>query len=95
MSEQIKNPHVKTCENDPTNLDLHREQARQATLLEGLRDDVKEIKGVIIGSEKREGLIMDVDRLKRSRALFHAVLWVVFTTAIGTTATVLAAYFRS
>jgi len=74
----------------PTNLDLHREQARHATYLESMRDDVREIKEVLVGSDKREGLVMDVDRLKRSRALFHAVMWVVFTSAIGTAATVIA-----
>jgi hypothetical protein len=91
MSEEIKNPH---CVDHPTNLDLHREQARQATLLEGLRDDVKEIKEVLVGSGSRDGVLMEVDRLKRSRALFHAVLWLVFTAAIGTTATVIAAYVK-
>lgn len=92
MSEE-KQTH--TCEEaNPTNLDLHREQARQATLLEGLRDDVKEIKEVLLGSDRRDGVLMEVDRLKRSRAMFHAVLWVVFTAAIGTTATVIAAYIK-
>lgn len=92
MSEDRK---VVPCQDtDPTNLDLHREQARQATLLEGLRDDVKEIKDVLLGSERRDGVLMEVDRLKRSRSMFHAVLWVVFTAAIGTTATVIAAYIK-
>ena len=93
MSEEKQ---ISQCEefNNPTNLDLHREQARQATLLEGLRDDVKEIKEVLLGSDRRDGVLIELDRLKRSRAMFHAVLWVVFTAAIGTTATVIAAYIK-
>ena len=84
MSEQEKR--------DPTLLDLHIEQTRQATLLEGLRDDVGEIKNVLVGVDRRNGLVADVDRLKRSRAFSNAVLWLVFTTLIGTTATAIAAF---
>jgi len=80
----------KKYQNEPTNLDLHREQAVLGTCLKSLHDDVREIKEVLVGSDKREGLVMDVDRLKRSRTLFHAVLWVVFTSVVGTAATVIA-----
>lgn len=77
-----------------TLLDLHLEQAKQSTMLESLRTDVKEIKEVLVGGDQRQGLIVDIDRLKRSRALFHAVLWTVFTAAIGVAATVIAAAFH-
>lgn len=72
--------------------DLHMEQTSQGVVLTQLSNDVKEIKEVLVGSDHREGVVMDVDRLKRSRALFHATLWLVFTVAIGTSATVIAAY---
>ena len=74
----------------PSNLDFYREHANISANLSALREDVKEIKEVLVGNDKREGLVMDVDRLKRSRALFHAVLWVVFTSAIGIAATAIA-----
>lgn len=87
-------PHrnLKPPANNPTLFDLHLEQVKQGTTLDTLCEDISEIKEVLVGSDRREGIIVDVDRLKRSRALFHATLWVVFTTAIGTSATVIAAY---
>lgn len=94
MSENMEQSENQ-CEVHPTNLDLHREQARQATLLEGLRDDVKEIKGVLVGDDRRDGMVLEVDRLKRSRAMFHAVLWVCFTAIVGTAATVIASFVQN
>lgn len=76
----------------PTNLDLHREQARQCALLEGMSNDVKEIKAVLLGSDSKPGMVLEVDRLKRSRAFVNAVLWTFFTASVGTGITVLAAY---
>lgn len=38
----------------------------------------------------RDGMRLDVDRLKRSRATHNAVLWVIFTTLIGVAGTVIA-----
>lgn len=93
MSEQIQNPHV-TQRDDPTNLDLHREQARHGVLLEELTRDVREIKDVLVGDDNRSGIVLDVDRLKQSRRLVHAVIWVVFTAIVGTTATLIAAYIH-
>ena len=90
MSDDLKNEHL-IIKRHPTNLDLLREQSRQAIILDSLRDDIREIKEVLVGSDKRQGLVMDVDRLKRSRTLFHAVVWVVFTSMVGTAATVIAA----
>ena len=94
MSKQIDNPFVPRIDGNPTNLDLLTEQARQGALLESLRDDVKEIKEILVGSDKRQGVIMDIDRLKRSRALFHAVLWAVFIAAIGMAASVIASAIK-
>ena len=76
------------------NLDLRVLQAQQTILLEGLRADVKEIKEVLIGTDKREGLILEVDRLKRSRHVTNAVLWTIFTAIIGTVATGIATYIQ-
>lgn len=76
------------------NLDLHLLQAQQTIILEGLRADVKEIKEVLIGTDKSDGMILEVDRLKRSRQVTNAVLWTIFTALIGTVATGLAAYLR-
>lgn len=40
-------------------------------------------------SAGRDGLKLDVDRLKRSRATHNAVLWVIFTTLLGVAGTVI------
>ena len=85
MSEHQHDHH------EPTLLDLHVEQTRQATLLEGLSENVHEIKDVLVGKDLRNGIVADVDRLKRSRVITNAVLWFVFTTLVGTTATAIAA----
>lgn len=87
----------KHCDN-PTTLDLYVEQARQAGILDQLSGDVKDIKEVLVGGDHRQGLIVDVDRLKRARHLSNAIFWTCFTafvgTVIGTTATaVYAAFF--
>lgn len=82
------------CNQSKANLDLHLLQAQQTIILEGLRADVKEIKEVLIGTDKSDGMILEVDRLKRSRQVTNAVLWTIFTVLIGTVATGLAAYLR-
>ena len=79
---------IEICEH-PTNLDLHTTQACHSVLLEGLSENVAEIKEALLGDD---GVILEVDRLKRSRKFSNAVLWVVFLTAIGTTGTVVASY---
>ena len=38
----------------------------------------------------RDGLKIDVDRLKRSRATHNAVLWVIFTTLVGVAGAIVA-----
>ncbi len=73
----------------PTNFDLHIEQARQFTILEQVHSDIGEIKNVLAGENKRTGLIMDVDRLKRSSAFLKAFMWVIFTAFLGTASTVI------
>jgi len=78
----------------PTVYDLHREQARQIAVLENIQGDLLEVKQVLVGGDHRQGLVMDVDRLKRTRKLFSAVLWVVFTSVIGTCATVVGSMFK-
>lgn len=62
--------------------------------MRNVSEDIKEIKEVLVGGTKREGLVMDVDRLKRTRTMFHAVLWVIFTSAVGTCATVVGSMFK-
>ncbi len=71
----------------PASLDLYQEQARQGLKIDTLCDDVKEIKDCLIG---REGIIVEVDRLKRGHKLVKAVCWVVFTCTMGTVATLVA-----
>lgn len=78
----------------PTIYDLHREQSRQAAIISNVADDISEIKAVLVGRDKREGLVIDVDRLKRTRTMFHAVIWVVFTSVVGTCATVVGSMFK-
>lgn len=71
----------------PATLELYQEQARQGLKIDTLCVDVKEIKDCLIG---REGLIVEVDRLKRGHKLVKAVCWLVFTITIGTVATLVA-----
>ena len=78
----------------PTIYDLHTEQVKQSVILGAVETDVKEIKAVLLGSERRSGLVMDVDRLKQSNSTLKAVVWLLFTTVIGSLATVAAAYFK-
>jgi hypothetical protein len=80
------------CKNDPTNLDLHREQARQGVLLNGLSQDIRDIKHVIIGNDRASGLVLEVDRLKQSSRTSRAFAWVVFTAGVGVTTTLIASY---
>lgn len=87
MSEPINNEHIERA--SPANLDLYQEQARQSTMLGSLCEDVKEIKECLIG---KDGLIVEVDRLKRGRKVIIAIGWLVFTTIVGTVATVVAQY---
>lgn len=83
----------KPCTN-PTNLDLHVEQTRQGIILEKLSADITDIKQVLVGDDQRRGLVVDVDRLQRSFSFTKAILWVVFTTLFGSTASaVYAAFF--
>jgi len=57
-------------------------------------EDCKEIKSCLYGDDAgRDGLKLDVDRLKRSRSTHNAVLWVLFTTLLGVGGTVLAGVF--
>ena len=86
MSECNKKP-------DPTTFDLHMEQARQGTILNGVRDDVREIKEVLLGQDKRGGLVMDVDRLKGHRKLSHAISWFFFTSFAASIIGAVVVYF--
>lgn len=93
MTGEKKNPELIHQSNIPTTLDLYQEQARQGAVLQELHSDVKGIKAVLLGDDRREGLVMDVDRLKRTKALMQAAVWVIFTAAVGTCATLLSAFF--
>lgn len=76
---------------EPTNFDLQREQTRQAMVLDSLSSDISEIKEVLVGGDKRQGIVMDVDRLKQTDARRTSIVWVLFTTCIG----IIAATFTS
>jgi len=56
-----------------------------------LIDQLEEVESVLYGNGDKEGLRIDVDRLKRSRATHNAVLWLLFTTLVGIGGTVAAA----
>ena len=45
--------------------------------LDSMHEDIVEIKTVV------KPLVLDVDRLKRSRAIITAILWTVFAAVIG------------
>lgn len=63
--------------------------------LDAIHDDITWIKAALSGEGDKAGLIIDVDRLKRSRATTIAILWLAFTTVIGLGATAIGATFLS
>lgn len=75
-------------DHSPTVYDLHVEQVQQNVKLARIATDVKEVKEILVGNGKRVGLVLDVDRLKRTRATTKAIVWVLFTTILGAGATV-------
>ena len=75
---------------DPTITDLHTEQAKQGQTLTRVCICVEKLEQVLIGPDGRSGVITDVDRLKRSRALSNKILWAVFVAALGIVTTGLA-----
>ena len=79
---------------NPTIYDLHAEQIRQGTLLTGLCDDTKAVKDVLIGTDRKDGLVLEVDRLKRSKTLLYTFMWAIFITALGVAGTALASFIQ-
>jgi hypothetical protein len=75
-------------DHSPTIHDLHIEQVQQNVKLASIATDVKEVKEILVGNGKRTGLVLDVDRLKRTRATTKAIVWVLFTTLLGAGAAV-------
>lgn len=71
----------------PANLELYQELARQGIKTDTLCKDMKEVKDCLIG---REGMIVEVDRLKRGHKLVRTICWVAFVTTLGTVATLVA-----
>lgn len=61
--------------------------AETKVILERMQHDVHEIRRALAGNGDKDGLIIDVDRLKRSRAATNAVLWALFTGIVGVLAT--------
>lgn len=51
--------------------------------LDLIHSDVKEIKGCLFGNGGKDGMRIDVDRLKQSRTTHTAIFWIIFTAAIG------------
>lgn len=54
---------------------------------------IRKLEGIeetLYGNGSKEGMRIDVDRLKRSRATHNAVLWVIFTALVGIAGKVIA-----
>lgn len=64
--------------------------AKMDVKLDHVLTDLEEIKSALYGDGNHDGLRLDVDRLKRSRATHNAVLWVIFTAIIGIVSTAVA-----
>lgn len=60
------------------------------TKLDLIIDKLHGIENCLYGNGAKEGLRIDVDRLKRSNAARNAVLWVMLTTVVGIAGTVIA-----
>lgn len=61
--------------------------------LRTMQEDISEIKSYLVGEGDRVGLVIEVDRLKRSRAITNAIMWTVFTALVGVAATAIGAAF--
>ncbi len=69
------------------------EQAQFAAIsvkLDTIAEKVSHCESALYGDDGHDGMKIDVDRLKRSRATTNAVLWVILTTIIGIGGTVVA-----
>lgn len=66
-----------------TVIELKADFERQKTTLETVSSDVKAIKESLVGSVDHPGLLVEIDRLKRSQSILNAVTWFAFTTTIG------------
>ena len=85
----MSEPNSNHSDGRPYDLDLYQEQARQGVMLNVLCGDVTEIKDCLLGREGfHEGLVVEVDRLKRGQRRVTTAGWILFTTLIGTITTV-------
>ena len=58
--------------------------------LDLILDKLHGIEACLFGDDAgRDGMKLDVDRLKQSRTIHNAVLWIIFTTLLGVTGTVI------
>ena len=76
---------------DDTKIEV--ELAKMSAKLDTISKSCESIEECLFGNGDKEGLRIDVDRLKRSRANVNAVLWVIFTALVGTAATLAAQVF--
>ena len=70
--------------------DNDRQLATINVKLDTIGQDISEIKNLLYGDGNNDGMRLDVDRLKSSRATHSKVLWVIFTTVLGIGGTVVA-----
>lgn len=66
-----------------TVMELKADFERQKATLEIVSGDVKAIKDSLVGTNDHPGLMMEIDRLKRSQTILNAVTWFAFTTTLG------------
>ena len=69
---------------------MSEKQSGTDVKLDVIIEKLNGIETCLFGNGDKEGLRIDVDRLKRSRATHNAVLWVIFTTVLGIAGTVIA-----
>lgn len=75
--------------------ELRDDQIVQKTMLAQLCGDTREIKEVLIGEDKRSGMVIDVDRLKRVANVAKALFWLLITTTVGTVGTIAVSFLVS
>ena len=61
--------------------------------MEVFKDTVLDLKEETHGNNHKDGLVIEVDRLKQSRLIVKGILWTLLTSILGILATIISSYF--
>jgi len=60
--------------------------------LEVFKETVLDLKDETLGNNHKDGLVIEVDRLKQSRLIIKGILWTILTSILGILATIISSY---